>query len=969
MVLPVVPMMGAFMWNAWNMSNVLSLEAREAESSLHYDLGPTIHPIAALVAVCWAGWHYLGRQVDTQLQLQGDEPPITLHDDLRLNELIRLLNEDKSIGTFDASMSVDGETIFRIQAQPDTQNVSLQVVSSTPMISEEMMTAMRADIDYVVKTALNGYQGCLSDLEFLCSNNRKIIETVNSPPLKTVWRSPLDQILYHAMERPFDVAVDQGTMEWTYSELAYEIGKAVHLMTANGVGARDTVLIHGHNGIEYISCVLALQAIGAVFVPLDSSTPLERVHQIVGMLDGLRLVIFSDKDAIPLFRETCNPDKEIPAIAFSELYKISTNEGVDSRPTQAFNSRPEDTAYIIFTSGSTGKPKGVPIPQIGMCSLLECVIERWNLTRDTRFLQFARISFDAHIPEWAATLMAGGTAVFVGRRPVLPDLLLQEDLRRFNINTIKMPASALGMLDPTQLTHLETVITAGEACTTTLAKSWCKQSNFFNCYGPTEVAIGSTMERFCEDDDGISLGYANNNTRIEVLGRDNIRCTPLTVGEIAIAGIGVTTGYVDGPTEDLQRVEHGDFGGYPRRFLSGDYGYIDAKGRLQFVGRQDQQVKIRGNRVELSEVESVMMAACEMREVCALEVGGALFVAFVPIDKGIESSQIKEALASQLPDYMIPTVFREYDILPRTGHNKIDRNAIKASLAEPQTENQEPCTDILGKLEEIWLRPLTDKKIVLHKSFLDHGGDSLSAIGVTLDILEEVGISLDVRKLLDNTSFESFIKYAMAEQAAPGETTDPAEGPQIQLDGSQRILIINGSDRSKGLNGNLCQHVAGHLTSKYDDVDLVHLEDIPMPLYSQAIEATGIPKEAYVLAEQIDRADWIVLCSPEHNASIPACLKNMLDWVSRATEDWSILFRDCHVICLSANGGMSTSSSGLDHLKEIAIRLGANLDSPKILFAPYEMGEDSMSRHSHEGFRQLYRLLGIEQTGAEGEGS
>ncbi|MEL7488375.1 MAG: non-ribosomal peptide synthetase, partial [Pseudomonadota bacterium] len=395
-------------------------------------------------------------------------------------------------------------------------------------------------------------------------------------------------------------------------------------------------------------------------------------------------------------------------------------------------------AYVIPTSGSTGEPKGVMVHHLGIANLVRAMTETWPLDETSRVLQFASLGFDASVPEWAGPLSVGGRIVLKPQS----DLLVGDRLRDFvadkGLTFIKMPSAVLRTVSTAPLPSVRTIVTAGDACTDELVERWARGRRFFNCYGPTEVSIGSTMARLTPGAD-VTIGAAHPNLSAIVLDATLSPTPPGAVGELYMGGIGVSWGYVGQPGLTADRFVPDPFSKSPgaRLYRTGDLVRIVENGELAFEGRIDDQVKIRGFRIELGDVERAMLSHSSVEQAAAVAENETL-IGFYTASSPVDASALSDHLAARLPRYMTPNRLIALPSMPLTVNGKVDR---KALLARVRTDGVFALPKVGGDLAtiaRIWAKHLRCD-IPVRASFVELGGDSVTAAKIAASIGAALG--------------------------------------------------------------------------------------------------------------------------------------------------------------------------------------------------------------------------------------
>jgi non-ribosomal peptide synthetase component F/acyl carrier protein len=388
----------------------------------------------------------------------------------------------------------------------------------------------------------------------------------------------------------------------------------------------------------------------------------------------------------------------------------------------------------------------------GLANLAAAQARTLGVGPSSRVLQFARLSFDASIFEIAMALPVGATVVMVDpvKTPDLGALMRQQA-----VSLATLPPSALPLLTGVELPDLKTLLTAGEACPPGLARRWARQLRLVNAYGPTETTVWATFGPWNGEGDSVPIGRPIANTRVYVLDQ-GLEPTPIGVaGELYIAGDGLARGYLNRPGLTAERFMACPFGtAGSRMYRTGDLARWRADGELEFLGRIDHQVKIRGHRIELGEVEAALLGHPGVAQAVAIvredEPGDKRLVAYVVAagDEAPDVGGLRAHLKQSLPDYMIPQAIVGLEALPLTPNGKIDRKALPVPEGRPEgLDYVAPRTPVEETLAGIWAEVLKIDRVGVHDNFFELGGHSLLATRVTALVRERLGVELPIRDL------------------------------------------------------------------------------------------------------------------------------------------------------------------------------------------------------------------------------
>lgn len=427
---------------------------------------------------------------------------------------------------------------------------------------------------------------------------------------------------------PDSVALVFQQQNVTYDQLNSRANQLAHYLVAEGIKPDNLVGLCMERSIDMVVGILGILKAGGVYVPIDPTYPHERVLYMLADA-GVSILLTLSRVLSEL------PEVECRTVCLDTLEQVGAAPSINLDPAELGLSA-EHLAYAIYTSGTTGLPKGVLNHHRGLCYLARAQIERFNVEPHSRVLQFASSSFDASVSECFMSLCAGAQLHLAEQSALMPSEPLVDLLQQQAITHVTLPPSILSAIHPgASLAHLTNLIVAGEACAVELAQQWSHGRNFFNAYGPTEAAVCATIGAYRAGED-FNLGRPMANVRVYILDRYGNPVPRGVTGEICIGGAGVARGYHNRPELNAAKFGPDPFVESPtaRLYKSGDLGAWNDDGSIRYLGRNDQQVKVRGVRIELGEIEgqmlqhnSVQQAVVVPRETAA---GKSLVAYFVP---------------------------------------------------------------------------------------------------------------------------------------------------------------------------------------------------------------------------------------------------------------------------------------------------------------------------------------------------
>lgn len=389
-----------------------------------------------------------------------------------------------------------------------------------------------------------------------------------------------------------------GDAELTYAALNARANRLARALAARGVVRGDRVAICMEASLDRLAAVLAVLKTGGAYVPLEPSLP-----------PRLRAELIADCAPRLLLAD---PDIE-SAIVTATPGAMDEESHADTDLADA--AAPEDLAYLIYTSGSTGRRKGVPITHGALRRLVEAQLDAFAIGPASRVLQFSSFGFDASVSEIFTALIGGATLYMAPRRTLVPSAEMVALIERWRIDTLTLPPSVLALLPPASLPALSTLVVAGEACPAWLAARWAGGRRFLNAYGPTEATVCATVARVTPDDGMPSIGRPIGEVRVHLLGSDG-RAVPIGVpGALHLGGPTVAQGYWERPELTAGAFANG-------LYRTGDICRFREDGSLDYLGRADAQIKLRGFRIEPGEIEATLREQAGVGDAAVLAAGG-----------------------------------------------------------------------------------------------------------------------------------------------------------------------------------------------------------------------------------------------------------------------------------------------------------------------------------------------------------
>ncbi|MQS17842.1 non-ribosomal peptide synthetase [Streptomyces kaniharaensis] len=576
-------------------------------------------------------------------------------------------------------------------------------------------------------------------------------------------------IARHAEERPRALAVTDGTTVLTYRELRDAAARLAAVLAARGIGPGSAVGLLCARSTRLVVAQLAVWCAGGHVVPLDPAYPRPRIAEMTEDA-GVRLTLgdkallaeagLPEGHTLVLAERGAGPDLEGADLEGADLDGADLDgASVDGAARHVVD--PAATALLLYTSGSTGRPKGVRIPHRAIADLITAPDAIALGPRD-RVLFHSAVTFDASTVElWAPLAHGAAVAVSTADRPTAEELA--GDVERFGVTTLVLTTALFHHFAARQsriFGVLRTLVVGGEVLSPDHAGAVLRAFPWLelvNGYGPTEGTTFTTMHRVDPADctGPVPIGRTVGGARTLVLDEHLAPVPPGTVGELWIAGARLADGYLDRPELTAERFR--DLPGIGRAYRSGDLALQRPDGVLEFHGRGDDQVKVRGFRIEPGEVEHALLQLPEVAEAAVVVrrpglADAALTACIVPAEGARpHTDTLRARLAERLPAHLVPTAWTVLAALPLTTSGKVDRRALAADDDGPATRPADPgaqLTPIQQAVADAWARALGHPVTSAAADFLAEGGHSLLAMWVVDDLREDLGVELSLADFL-----------------------------------------------------------------------------------------------------------------------------------------------------------------------------------------------------------------------------
>ena len=671
-------------------------------------------------------------------------------------------------------------TLF-MQETSDALTGSLQY--STDLFNEQTILRLLGHFEVLLQGIVSNPQQAISALPILTAGEKhRLLIDWNATEKEYPGDKCLHQRFESQVERsPDEIAVIFENQQLIYRELNARANQLAHYLQKHGVGPDVLVGICLERCLEMPIAILGILKAGGAYVPLDPEYPKERLAfmlkdaKVSMLLTQQRLL-----DRLPL----C----EAMILDIDTSFEVIARESQDN---PAGGGTAKNLAYVIYTSGSTGRPKGVMITHQAICNRLHWGQEAYPLAAADRVLQLSSFSFDFSIWEFFGPLLVGARLVMTRPGQHLDSAKTIKLIADQKITTVHFVPSVLEIYLEDEGFHacssLKRVFCGGENLPVQVQERFFSRldADLYNQYGPTEACIDATFWK-CKQGTFrpyVPIGRPIANAQIYLLD-SHLHPVPVGVtGELYIGGVGLARGYLYQPGVTAEHFVPDPFSNEPgsRLYKTGDLARYLCDGDIEFLGRLDHQVKIRGIRIELEEIENVLREHASVRDAIVVArnqaPGAKQLAAYVVLDPDtmLTAGELRGFLKQKLPEYMLPSAFVFLDTLPLTPNGKVDRKALPVPDGRRLEQDESvsaPRTPIEEMLADIWAEVLKLEKIGIHDNFFDLGGHSLLATQIVSRIRETLQIELPLRKLFQKPTIAELAELIIEESCRNMDSAD-----------------------------------------------------------------------------------------------------------------------------------------------------------------------------------------------------
>lgn len=668
---------------------------------------------------------------------------------------VELINFEWKISKFDLTLL----------AAERNQGIDFELEYCTKLFRKSTIERLGAHYRHILEQIARQPDRKIADIEPLTSAERRQILVEFNP---TEHSYPAQRSIHEIFEEqvgknPGKVAVVFGQTSLSYLQLNQRANQIARLLVGHGVTREEVVGVIAGPSIEMIVGILAILKAGCAYLPIDQDCP---QHRALAMLEdsGARIVI---KAGSVDWRDESRP---VLDLSHTALY-----QGDDSNLGKMVGGH--DLAYVIYTSGTTGVPKGVVIEHHSVNNLCAWHIDAFQVTANDRATKYARFSFDASVWEIFPYLQAGAALHIIDESIRLDLPRLNRYFEKNEITISFLPTQVCELFMELENRSLRYLLTGGDR----LRRFRPQNYRVINNYGPTENTVVATSCEVGAGPETIPIGKPAFNTSIYLLGKAN-KLVPIGVpGELCIAGVGLARGYVNDVEKTGEKFVANPFEPGARMYRTGDLARWLPDGNIEYIGRTDKQVKIRGCRTEPREIEATILAHEAVKDAVVVAREDAqhnkFLCAYIVWREAERLAELRPYLARQLPDYMVPAFLVTVPNIPLNARGKVDMGALPrpdGSVAIGQSYVA-PRNDTERRLAEIWRRVLDRERIGVHDNFFEIGGHSLRATIMLAKANKEFNADVALGAVFDNSSIASLAKCFDAVAQHEATVLEPAK--------------------------------------------------------------------------------------------------------------------------------------------------------------------------------------------------
>ncbi|UCH92862.1 MAG: amino acid adenylation domain-containing protein [Candidatus Aminicenantes bacterium] len=702
---------------------------------------------------------------------------------------------------------------FTLSAVESGEEIYFDLEYCTRLYKRETMELFAQHFINIIKEIVKDPGIRLSAVQMISENEKnQLLEEFNNTALEYTRSKMVHESFARQADRTPDYIALSGALRadlnafgeensFTYRELNKKSDQLAYVLKEKGVQPDTIVGIMVEPSVEMVIGLLGILKSGGAYLPIDADYPEDRIKYMLEDSKVKVLLAAPETEVKVEVEERCGQPQELT---------VET-----SLSTLTCQVSPANLAYVIYTSGTTGRPKGVLVEHQNLTAYINAFEKEFHLREDDTVVQQVSYAFDAFVEELYPILLKGGKLAIPGREVIKDIQVLCNFIEKHRVTMITCSPQLLNELNnfSNRLDSLRILISGGDRLKAEYIGNFMGVGEVYNTYGPTESAVCATYYRCPRDSQiasNVPIGKPITNYQVYILNKYG-NLLPVGVGgELCVAGGGVTRGYLNKPEltnskfqipnfRQMSYMSHMSHMSYI--YKTGDLARWLNDGNIEFLGRIDRQVKIRGYRIELGEIENCLMRLDHIDEAVVVEgvrtSGQNYLAAYVVCRESPDLAEVKNQLARQLPDYMVPPYIMEIEEIPLTSPGKVDRRRLPRADVRPDQPYAAPESNKEKIVAEIWKEVLEKDRVGLEDNFFDLGGTSLDIFKINTRINEKFNRQIPVVAMFQHSTVRTLARYLGEEENEKGISWEKQKELSEALDKSKATLAAGG--KSTGL--------------------------------------------------------------------------------------------------------------------------------------------------------------------------
>ncbi|MGG8495333.1 amino acid adenylation domain-containing protein [Tenacibaculum sp. TC6] len=688
-------------------------------------------------------------------------------------------------------------------AKEHKEGISLNLEYCSDLFEQETAQRMLYHYEMLLRSIVTDNKQSVASLSILTNEEKEQLlydfnATKVNYPLHLTF---VDLFNEQVQKTPDNIALSFKGQAISYKELDEKSNQIAHCLVEKGVGEDDLVAICLERSFSMITGIIGILKAGAAYVPIKPDYPESRIKHILSDINSKLLITDKQSKNGLNFANQSNVDV---------IVLDSESKEFDEYPKTKLNIiyNPDSLSYIIYTSGSTGTPKGALIEHKGLLNHLLLMIDELKLNEESVIGFTAPFTFDISVWQILSALLVGGKTAIYKEEDLLQIKAFGDALYADKVTILQLvPSYTSSLLEAStnhRLDFLKYFLVTGEAVTKDILDRWFSvypNIPVVNAYGPAEASDDVTLHIMTESpkEGLVPIGKPVANMQLYVVDNSGELCPIGVIGELWVGGIGIGRGYLNLESLTKEKFVENKFTGEGRLYKTGDLGCWLSDGTLEFVGRSDDQVKVRGHRIELGEIENILSVAQGVTSCCVLAkedaTGNNNLLGYVVMSNGVtfDKTYLENHLQENLPDYMVPRLWVQLSEMPLTPNGKIDKKNLPdiEYVNEVDESYEVPRNEVETILLKIWQELLGIEAIGINDNFFELGGHSLKVISMVSQIQKELEAEVAISDIFGNPTISTLAELiGVAEEVVYEEIPKIAEAPYYPVSNAQKRLWI-----------------------------------------------------------------------------------------------------------------------------------------------------------------------------------